>query len=260
MQSRPSPEESQSADDFAAPAIAVLGRERNRVARLGAVARARSLRAFEAALPLTETEVGRCDLLLVDGGGLSAEDRLWIRGLSASAEDKPMIVVTEAAGLETAADLIAEGADDVLDWTTLTSSSLARAVTLTLARRKIRLPARFAAPAVAPAPAPAKPSSLTLLQECASAILLVNPDGIVQFANPEAEALLGVPEGSLTGTPFALDVNQETREEIVLDGPDGKLVHAELRIVETNHGDVPMRVVTLQDMSLRHALTRHFAA
>jgi PAS domain-containing protein len=165
--------------------------------------------------------------------------------------------------------LVTEGVDDVLDWTTLTSAGLARAVRLTLARREVRPKAEAPAPAKNAAAngarnetvnGTASGATLTLLQECASAIMMVDPDGIVRFANPEAEQLLGVPEGSLAGAPFALEVNKGTREEIVLDGPEGRQVHAEVRIVETEHGDVPMRVVTLQDMSLRRALERHFAA
>ena len=242
------------------PRLAVLGRERNRVARLVAVACSRDISAHEAALPFTQDERRSMDLLLLDAGTLHAEDRLWVRGVLSEAGELPVMVVADATNCEQAASLVSEGIDDVLDWATLTSASLARAVHLTLARRKAS--GTIAAPA---APAPKKTpkndaTTLTLLQECASAIMMVDPDGIVRFANPEAEQLLGVPEGSLTGAPFALEVNKDSREEIVLDGPEGRLVHAEIRMVETEHGDVPMRVVTLQDVSLRKALERHFAA
>ncbi|MBN4046422.1 PAS domain-containing protein [bacterium AH-315-P15] len=233
----------------AIPKLAVLGRERNRVARLTAVARSRNLSAHEAALPLCAAETGACHMLLIDAGDLTAEDRLWIRGLLGSAIGTPAIVVTESVGFEGAVELISAGVDDVLDWTTLTSASLARAVHLTLARRK-----------ATPAASADGSGTVTLLQECASALMMVDPDGIVRFANPEAEALLGVPEGSLAGAPFALELNNEAREEVLLDGHDGRQVHAQVRIVETEHGGVPMRVVTLQDMTLRRALERHFAA
>jgi PAS domain-containing protein len=238
------------------PRLAVLGRERNRVARLVAVAQSRDLAAVEARLPFTGAEREAMDVLVLDAGALSAEDRLWVKGVLAESGITPVIVVTDAADLSGAESLVSEGVDDVLDWTTLTSASLARAVRLTLARQTIH-----AKPVPAPnGKAAAVPSALTLLQECASALMMVDPDGIVRFANPEAEELLGVPEGSLTGAPFALAVDKGAREEVVLDGPDGRQVHAEVRVVETEHGDVPMRVVTLQDMSLRRALERHFAA
>jgi|GEM_PF-1600277 len=243
------------------PRLAVLGRERNRVARLVAVACNRDIDAREGALPFTQNERRSMDLLLLDAGNLHAEDRLWVRGVLSEAGELPIMVVADASNCEQAASLVAEGVDDVLDWATLTSASLARAVHLTLARRKASGP--FTTP-VAPAPKKAHKNdaatTLTLLQECASAIMMVDPDGIVRFANPEAEQLLGVPEGSLTGAPFALEVNKDSREEVVLDGPEGRLVNAEIRMVETEHGDVPMRVVTLQDVSLRKALERHFAA
>ncbi len=252
--------------------LAVLGRERNRVARLTAVARSRNLDAHEAALPLSAAEIAQNHLLLIDASTLSAEDRLWVKGLLNAADGAPVIVVTESVGHEAAVEMISAGVDDVLDWTTLTSASLARAVHLTLARRnasRTAKPAPAAAAAATAAHGPVRspvqsPSqnsgTVTLLQECASALLMVDPDGIVRFANPEAESLLGVPEGSLAGAPFALELNNEAREEVLLDGPDGRQVHAEVRIVETEHGGVPMRVVTLQDMTLRRALERHFAA
>jgi len=240
------------------PRLAVLGRERNRVARLVAVAHNRDLAAWEAALPFTGAERDAMDMLLLDAGALTAEDRLWVKGVLAEAGMTPVIVVTDSAEFDGAVALVTEGVDDVIDWTTLTSHTLARAVRLTLARRQVQPRAAATAPIAVPAVNGA--TTLTLLQECASAIMMVDTDGIVRFANPEAEHLLGVPEGSLTGAPFALEVNGGSREEIVLDGPDGRQVQAEVRIVETDHGDVPMRVVTLQDMSLRRALERHFAA
>ncbi len=242
------------------------------MARLIAVAESRELSAREATLPFTEAARDQMDLLLIDAGALGAEDRLWARGVIGEAAGAPVIVVADAADFNAAAALIAEGADDVLDWATLTSAGLARAVHLTLARRQTgsAVPAPQDAGPQAPVsqtpisqtnePAKNGTGALTLLQECASAIMLVDPEGIVRFANPEAEHLLGVPEGSLAGAPFALEVNNASREEVMLDGPDGRQVHAEVRIVETEHGDVPMRVVTLQDMSLRRALARHFAA
>lgn len=243
-----------------APRLGVLGRERNRVARLVAVAASRNLEAFEAALPFSARDLAAMDVLLLDAGALGAEDRLWLRGVAADAQGAVVIAVADAADFELAASLIVEGMDDVLDWTTLTSASLARAVYLALARRNAApLPASSPSATPAPQSGAKNDGALTLLQECASAIMMVDPDGIVRFANPEAEQLLGVPVGSLAGAPFALEVNG-SREEILLDGPEGRQVQAEIRIVETDQGDVPMRVVTLQDMSLRKALERHFAA
>ncbi len=276
----------QLADELESPPIprlAILGRERNRVSQLCAVARSRNLDAHEAALPLVQGEMAHCQLLLIDGGHLTAADRLWIRGLLRAADGKPAIVISEPVDHDAAADLIRSGAADVLDWTTLTSGHLARAVHLSLARQETQSRQEIQAPLqeaeapiipdlAVPEPVASKPAAptlkpatgeannITLLQECASALLLVDPEGIVKFANPEAEYLLGVPEGSLAGAPFALDLRGGEREEVLLDGPEGRQVDAEVRVVETEHGGVPMRVVTLQDMGLRHALERYFSA
>lgn len=193
------------------------------------------------------------DAVLLHAGGLRAEDRMWARGQIGASKAAPVIVVGDNVSDEIACELIAVGAADVLDWATLTSTGLSRAVHLALARG-----AQFSnqinkAPVKADTP-------MTLLQECASAIIMVDPDGIVKFANRDAEEMLGVAPGSLTGQPFALALSGEGKKEITLDGPNGRSVKAEMRIVDTKHGGVPMRVVTLQDVALRRLLEQHFAA
>ncbi len=194
------------------------------------------------------------DAALICGGGLRAEDRMWLRGVIANTKSAyPVIIVGDNVTDEIACELIEAGASDVLDWATLTSTSLSRAVHLVLARG-----AQFSTQINAAAPIPEAP--ITLLQECASAIIMVDPDGIVKFANRDAEDILGVPAGSLTGAPFALAMNGAGKKDIVLDGPNGREVKAEVRVVDTEHGGVPMRVVTLQDVTLRRLLEQHFAA
>lgn len=238
------------------PRLAILGRNQMRTSQLCAVARARDLDAYETTLPLSTFEMDRCDLILVDAGKLGAEDRLWLRGILNTKTDKPIIAICDGIRVCDAVDLVDAGIEDVLDWATLTSAQLARVVHLGLARRS----ARPNVPKSKSEPAAYKTETVTLLQECASAIVMVDPDGMVQFANPDAEQLLGVPVGSLAGAPFALELTGEGKQEILLDGASGRQVHTDVRVVEADHGGVPIRVVSLQDMSLRHVLEKYFSA
>ncbi len=229
-----------------APLVHVISRDAGAATQLCAMSP--SGRLF-----LQQSDDMQADALLVYAAGLRPEDRMWARGIIGNSKSVPVIIVGDNVSDEIACELIAAGAADVMDWATLTSTSLSRAVHLALARG-----AQFANQ-IAPSPAKAD-TSMTLLQECASAIIMVDPDGIVKFANRDAEEMLGVPEGSLTGRPFALAMCGEGKKEVTLDGPNGRAVKAEMRVVDTKHGGVPMRVVTLQDVTLRRLLEKHFAA
>lgn len=235
------------------PVLGVVARETSAAAQLAAIAPKGTLSAEQ--IDLRKLDQSNADVILADGGTLTAEDRMWLRGVLGKAETRPVIVVADTVSDGAAVDLITSGAADVLDWAVLTSASLSRAVHMAMARGP-----QSASPQPAPQAKARKEKSILLLQECASALIMVDPEGVVKFANRDAEEMLGVPAGSLTGAPFALSMSGEGKKEILLDGAGGREVKAEMRIVDTEHGGVPMRVITLQDVTLRKVLERYFAA
>ena len=98
-------------------------------------------------------------------------------------------------------------------------------------------------------------TELTLAQESAEAMLILDRQGRVQFLNEEAASLLGRPVTSLLGHrfPFTLSSPPQT-SEIQIDRPDGSRRDAEIRMVETEWGAKPARIVSLNDITLRRKL------
>jgi PAS domain-containing protein len=86
-------------------------------------------------------------------------------------------------------------------------------------------------------------------------MLILDREGRVQFLNEEAAAFLGRPAASLLGAafPFALSA-VNSNSEIHFEHADGSRRHAEMRVIETQWGTRPARIVSLSDISLRRQL------
>jgi two-component system, cell cycle sensor histidine kinase PleC len=93
---------------------------------------------------------------------------------------------------------------------------------------------------------------LTLVQETAEGLVILDHDGAVRFANDVAEDLLGAAPGSLTGKPFRFPVS--AGEPITADFPEGR--STELRFIETEWGGIPARIGSLADVTVRRELEK----
>lgn len=87
-------------------------------------------------------------------------------------------------------------------------------------------------------------------------ILVVDQQGIIQFANPAAEQLFQRGANDLIGTPFGFPVGVGETSEITVLQSDGRTATVEMRVVETEWDNQPARLVTLRDMTERHAAQR----
>ena len=94
---------------------------------------------------------------------------------------------------------------------------------------------------------------LTLVQESAEAIVILDSDGLVQFINDAAEELLGCKASELQGKPFGLR-SEPGEHEVTVNRPDGEQRFAEMRVIDTQWGGVPARVAALTDTTVRRAL------
>lgn len=92
---------------------------------------------------------------------------------------------------------------------------------------------------------------LRLIEENADAILALDADGVVRYANGAAERLLGRPATALVGTPFGSPVVANGPVEIELVRPDGQLVVAEVRHVPSIWQGQVAFVVALRDITQR---------
>ncbi|WP_300781256.1 response regulator [Enhydrobacter sp.] len=93
-----------------------------------------------------------------------------------------------------------------------------------------------------------------LVEKNADGIIVVDGDGVVLFANPAAEEIFGRPPAVLIGAPIGIPVAAGETTEIAVHRPDGRLVEAEIRVVDTVWNQQPARLATLRDVSARKAM------
>jgi len=94
---------------------------------------------------------------------------------------------------------------------------------------------------------------VTLVQEAADAIVILDNRGLVRFVNAAAEDLLGRENAELIGKPFGLP-SEIGEHDVAVMRPDGDNRYAEMRIVETRWGGTPALVAALTDVTVRRKL------
>src|SRR5690348_4212056 len=93
-----------------------------------------------------------------------------------------------------------------------------------------------------------------LVERMADGVLVVDRDGIIQFANPAAAALFGRPMHELKGQSFGFPVMAGESTEVELLRSGGEAVVAELRAVEHDWHGHPASLVSLRDVTDRKCL------
>jgi signal transduction histidine kinase len=90
-----------------------------------------------------------------------------------------------------------------------------------------------------------------VIEHNADAIMVVDPEGVVRFANGVAAELFGRPRDELEGSPFGhpMTVGKSTELDLVRRGGDPAVV--ELRVVESEWEGRPARIVSLRDITER---------
>ncbi|GAK44915.1 PAS/PAC sensor signal transduction histidine kinase [Tepidicaulis marinus] len=208
-----------------------------------------SLSADAGLAPLLEPGI---DAVLVDLS-LPGDIDALIRRITTLGPDAPVIAF--AASLnghrKYALETLEAGAEEVLGLDKIDADEALWITRLAHQRRQRRDEAR-------PAPCvPAVPQkSLTLIQESPEAMLIIDQDGRVKFANEEAAALLGFTPEALEGKPLhlPLDMASDAPQSLTLPGDDGATRFVEARVFETNEGPVPTKIATLTDVTVRRQL------
>lgn len=103
-----------------------------------------------------------------------------------------------------------------------------------------------------PPPTRRAASLRAIIERLPDGIVIVDHQGDIRFANPAAELLFDRGAHELVGTAFgfALVVGETTEIEIVQRGGGG-VVHAELRVVETEWENEQVELVSLRDITDR---------
>lgn len=107
---------------------------------------------------------------------------------------------------------------------------------------------------------PARPAASLrgIIERLPDGIVIVDHQGNIRFANPAAEHLFDRGSDELIGTSFGFSlVVGETTEIEIVQRHGGGIVHAELRVVETDWDNEQVELVSLRDITDRkHAEER----
>ncbi len=95
-----------------------------------------------------------------------------------------------------------------------------------------------------------QPDPADLVRLSADGIVVVDPDGVVRFANPAAEALLGRGSGGAIGLELGYPAAGDEATIINLPGTGDQRAIVEMRAAETTWDDRPAFVVNLRDVTL----------
>ena len=164
----------------------------------------------------------------------------------------PVIVITDIEDAETAEAAIRAGAIEYLVKGTLAGRALMRTVRQAVERHGMSMQLdreRRSAEA-------AKVQFQNLIASNSDAMLVIDEDGIIRFANDVAGQLMQRPVVHLIGSRFGIPLEGADNTEINLMRFDGKNTTAEMRVMETVWEDTPAYLATLRDISARKEAER----
>lgn len=92
---------------------------------------------------------------------------------------------------------------------------------------------------------------LPLMEALADAVVVVEPNGVVRYANPAAESLFGRDRSDLLGQPLGFSVFGEATAEVQIIRPGGDIGFAEMRTVVSEWERKKVHIVCLRDITGR---------
>jgi diguanylate cyclase (GGDEF)-like protein len=99
----------------------------------------------------------------------------------------------------------------------------------------------------------------SIVERSSDGVLVVGDDGIIRFANPAAEALLGRRRQDLVGTGVTFPIAVGEVTEIELVQPDQHVAYAETRVVATVWEGRPASLALLREVTVRHSVEAQLA-
>jgi signal transduction histidine kinase len=96
-----------------------------------------------------------------------------------------------------------------------------------------------------------------ILQAIADAVLVVDADGVVRYANAAAERIFDRPSVEIVGQSFGLPIVSGDTTEVEIVPADGNVTTGELRTVELSWHDQPAYAVSLRDITDRRRAAEH---
>ncbi|MGA1602840.1 MAG: sensor domain-containing protein [Prochlorothrix sp.] len=91
----------------------------------------------------------------------------------------------------------------------------------------------------------------TIINTTAYGILILDADGVIQFANPAAAVLFNRPQHQLLDQHLGIPVLGDRVTEVEIPQPDGSLKVIDLRVAALEWNHQPAQLVSLQDITSR---------
>lgn len=188
------------------------------------------------------------DAIVIDIGAGDPAAFDFLRRVVALGPNAPVIAVgLDDPLLQTQA--IEAGAEDSFGSNGDNARNLCLALRRAIARHAAREEREAGATKLHIAEAP----KVTLIQETPEAIVILDSQGIVRFANNAAQEILGRSAEELIGQNFGLPIDPG-EHDVTITRPDGDNRLAEMRIVDSRWGGLPARVAALNDVTVRRKL------
>lgn len=198
----------------------------------------------------------RFDVALLDLGLPDARDNEAFDRLHQREPELPIIILSGNDDEQRAIDLVRSGAQAYLVKGTFGPGGLANTIRYSIERQKLFK--ALEATSVQAVEAGARLQ--TLIQHNADAIIVLDRNETISFANPAAEDLFGTPQENLLGTPFVFPLKVGKSSEIEFLGKGGIPLVVEGLTSTIEWDGLPAQLVTLRNITSRKQLERKIDA
>ena len=198
--------------------------------------------AFDAVL----LDIALCRLHPAEAAGRLAE----------AAGDAPILVIASSADIAATSEALRHGAQDYILWSSFNGGTLSLRLQFCIDRfrqeREMRQRLRDAEKHAQ--------RFESLVRDNADAILVLNANGRVKFANPAAGRLFNRAPASLVGSDPGIPLDRGDAIEIVVGRRANSDAVVDVRIIRTVWDGDPILLATLRDISLRKRAERALLA
>jgi len=177
------------------------------------------------------------DIILLDLGLPDSTGLDTLRAVLETTRKVPVIVLTGHSGDDMASASLQTGAEDYLSKDGLTCDLLKRTMRHSMERRKLSLMM-----------SESSQRFFRLINENSDAMVLIDREGSMVYANRSAGVLFGEPSEDLIGRPFDVPLNASTLDRIPFTNSSGDLRTVSMTITEMED-DPGTVLVTLRDIT-----------
>lgn len=183
------------------------------------------------------------DVVLMDLGLPESQGLESLYRIHAAAGNIPVVILSGVDDEHLALQAIRQGAHDYLVKGKINSASVSRVIQYVNERAKIETTLKQS-----------EERFRTLALKSVDAILVADLEGIILYANPSAETMLGVETEKFIGTPFGITASLDQVSEVDINRGLNCGGIAEIRSTEITWSGTPARLITMRDITERKHL------